>query len=302
MDPTAVLAVDRRSLGEEVAERLREAILTGSLTPGQHLREEELSVALNVSRSPVRDALSRLSAEKLLIIRPYRGAVVARISIHDMEEVYTLRASLEALAVGLAIERSTPHDLAALRAVAVQVPEESGASAAREFAELDVTFHDLIYRAARHERLYSFWSLLRPHISRFLLWRNMVNADYRDIYSTEHEELVECIAVGEVERAQAMIASHLQGAYRRLEDAYNRQHGGGQDEDDAGRQPSPSATATARAADGPNWGPFPSDSSGAQRHSRRNTDPRGSATAHPATVDGGGKLARGDQATPSLRR
>lgn len=216
-------AVERRSLGEVVAERLREAIVAGSVRPGQRLRESELSARFQVSRSPIRDAFNRLSSEKLLTIRPHRGAVVASMPLRDMEEVYSLRLSLEGLAVRLAIERATGDDLSALRAVAAHQPGVATPETAREFAELDMTFHDLIYRAARHERLYSAWSLLRPHILRFLVWRNMVNADYREVYGSEHGELVDSLAVGDIGKATAMVADHLGGAYQRLVDAYHHQ-------------------------------------------------------------------------------
>jgi DNA-binding GntR family transcriptional regulator len=218
---TALSAVDRHNLGDKVTDQLREAIVSGVLTPGQRLRESDLSATLRVSRSPLREALNRLGSERLLTARPYRGAVVAPMTLGDMEEVYSLRMSLEVLAVRLAIQRATPEDLVALTEVAARSPLDAGPRRQGAVAELDVTFHDLIYRAARHERLYHSWSLLRPHILRYLVWRNTINSDYQEIYGSEHGQLVQAIAAGESGHAEAMISSHLEGAYRRLVDAYS---------------------------------------------------------------------------------
>ena len=110
-----------------------------------------------------------------------------------------------------------------MREVAARGPVGSTLHSEYQYAELDITFHDLIYRAARHERLYDSWVLLRPHILRFLVWRNMANPDFRYIYGSEHEELVETLAQGDLDRAQKMIAHHLEGAYQRLADAYREQ-------------------------------------------------------------------------------
>ncbi len=209
-------AVPHRSLSGEVADRLREAIVTGALHPGEHLRETEISAALQVSRSPVRDAFAQLGHEGLVTLRSHRGAVVVGMTARDVEEVYTLRASLEGLAVRLAIARASTDDLGRMRALAERMPASASAISPREYAELDVSFHDLIYQAARHERLYACWAMLRSHIFRFLLARNLVNADFAQVAKTEHSELVEFIAAGDVDRALELITTHLKEAYERL--------------------------------------------------------------------------------------
>lgn len=229
-------AIERRSLGQAVADRLRQEIVAGAIRPGQRLREAELSARYQVSRSPIRDAFNRLSAEKLLLVRPHRGAVVATMPLQDMEEVYTLRLTLEVLAVRLAIARASAADIAALRSLAERRPRETGPRTAQEFAELDVAFHDLVYRAAQHERLYGAWSLLRPHILRFLVWRNMVNGDFREVYGAEHKELVEALVAGDVSAATAMVSHHLEGAYVRLVEAYQRQERSLAEAAEAGRR------------------------------------------------------------------
>lgn len=211
-----ITTVERTSLGDEVAGKLREAIVVGSLPPGRHLREEGLSVELGVSRGPIRDALRQLGSERLLTLRPYRGAVVAPITARDIEEVYTLRACLEPLAVRLAVARASVADLEALRSAAVRVPVEDSKTRARDFAQLDVDFHDLVYRVARNRRLYDVWGVLRHHAFRFLVSRNLLNPDYILTSVPEHAQLVTYIAQGDLALAEPLVARHLEGAYTRL--------------------------------------------------------------------------------------
>src|SRR6202012_4058945 len=105
----------RTSLGDVVAERLREAIMNSELEPGQHLREEQISESLDVSRGPVRDAFLILEREGLVTLSRHRGATVVELMLEDLGEVYSLRSALESLAVRLAIRRHEPADIDRLR-------------------------------------------------------------------------------------------------------------------------------------------------------------------------------------------
>lgn len=213
-------AVPHRSLSDDVTDQLREAIVTGRLRPGQHLREAEISQALQVSRSPVRDAFAQLGHEGLVTIRSHRGAVVVGLSAGDIEEVYTLRTSLEGLAVRLAIQRASEADFVRLKDLADRIPETAANLSPRDYAELDVSFHDLVYQMAQHDRLYACWAMLRSHIFRFLMTRNLVNPDFSDLGHREHVELVDTMAAHDTDRALEMIRSHLEGAYARLVAGY----------------------------------------------------------------------------------
>src|SRR5262245_56805154 len=87
----------KRSLADDVVDRLRDAIFRGRFKPGEPLREEQLAAMLDVSRGPVREALVQLEREGLVLVRRHRGATVARLSRGDLEDVYSLRLALERL-------------------------------------------------------------------------------------------------------------------------------------------------------------------------------------------------------------
>lgn len=93
---------------------LREAILRGELAAGAHLGEVELAERLGVSRTPVREALSRLASEGLVEVLPHRGARVVTFSPDDLDGIFDVRLALEPRATGRAADRATADDLAAL--------------------------------------------------------------------------------------------------------------------------------------------------------------------------------------------
>ena len=212
-----------RSLADEIVIRLRKAILSGQFEPGERLGEQFLAESLEVSRGPIREALSQLEREGLVIIRRNRGAFVARLSREDVDEVYSLRLSLERLAVQLAVKNATPADLGEMQATIDTMASylERGLTE-QEGAELDVRFHDILYRSTKHKRLYGFWENLRPQIHVFLLSRAAANPDFRQYAVEGHQALLDAISDKDEARAIATIEDHIQGAYDRVVKSYSK--------------------------------------------------------------------------------
>jgi DNA-binding GntR family transcriptional regulator len=222
ISPLPLTPTVKRSLADDVVDRLRDAIFHGTFKPGEALREEQLAAMLDVSRGPVREALVQLEREGLVLVRRHRGATVARLSRGDLEDVYSLRLALERLAVQRAARHATEQDFTAMEAVleAFNVALARGPSE-KDVAELDVRFHDLIYQAARHQRLYDCWANLKSQIYIFLLSRNVVDPDFREITVKSHAALLEAIRTRDEVRATTEIEDHLRGAYDRVVRAYS---------------------------------------------------------------------------------
>jgi DNA-binding GntR family transcriptional regulator len=219
--PLPLTPTVKRSLADDVVDRLRDAIFHGSFKPGEALREEQLAAMLDVSRGPVREALVQLEREGLVIVRRHRGATVARLSRSDLEDVYSLRLALERLAIQRAARYATEQDFTAMEAVllAFDVALSRGPSE-KEVAELDVRFHDLIYQAARHQRLYDCWANLKSQIYIFLLSRNVADPDFRAVTVKAHADLLTAIRTRDEDRATIEIEDHLRGAYERVVRGY----------------------------------------------------------------------------------
>lgn len=211
----------KRSLADDVVDRLRDAILHGSFKPGEPLREEQLAAMLDVSRGPVREALVQLEREGLVLVRRHRGATVAQLSRSDLDEVYSLRLALERLAAQRAARYASEDDFAALEAVMDAFSQAlSNNPSEKEIAELDVRFHDVIYRAARHQRLYDCWANLRSQIYIFLLSRNVANRDFRDVTLNSHADLIAALRARDEALVTTLIEEHLRGAYERVVQGY----------------------------------------------------------------------------------
>lgn len=207
----------RTSLGDVVAERLREAILNDEFQPGQHLREETISETLEVSRGPVRDAFLILEREGLVRLSRHRGATVVQLSFEDLGEVYSLRSAIESLAVRLAIRRHQPEDLDVLADSLAELQSGMRRKLTEQAAaRLDVNFHDCIFRAAHHDRLYKSWSNIRMQVYWFLLSRNVAGPDWRRNMARNHARILDLIKAGDESQAVDAIGEHIRSAYTRI--------------------------------------------------------------------------------------
>ena len=154
-------------LREVVCETLREAIRSGVLKPGERLMEIQLADELGVSRTPVREAMRKLELEGYVIMLPRRGTYVANISIRDINEVFEIRTTLDALASGLAAERITEEELEQLERLLVSIGENIETRNMKKVVEDDMEFHDILYKASRNQRLVGIISNLREQMTRF---------------------------------------------------------------------------------------------------------------------------------------
>ena len=206
----------RRSLAEDVVDRLRKMIVRGKFDGGQHLSEAVLAETFEVSRGPIREAFVALEREGLLKLERHRGARVTVLSQPDIDEIYTLRTSLERLAVERAARFATDEDFTAMDEAVDELRRAVKAGDVHRVVDLDVRFHDLIYQAAHHSRLYLAWSTLRPQIETFLHTRSADTRNYLTKAVREHAELRDVIRSKSKRNATAMIDAHLRSAYERL--------------------------------------------------------------------------------------
>ena len=157
----------------------------------------------------------------------HRGATVVQLSVEDFGEVYSLRSVIEELAVRLAIRRRDEADLQALEQSLAELRAGMKHKITEQVAaQLDVNFHDNIFRAAHHERLYRSWSSIRMQVHWFLLLRTVASQDWREGMITSHSRILELIRDGDEAEAVIVIgAAHpgcLQPDQRRVDRAADR--------------------------------------------------------------------------------
>lgn len=209
--------VNRRRLGADVTDRLREAILQGYFSPGDHLREIDLSETLQVSRGPVREALVNLEREGLVEISQNRGAFVTKLSELDLERVYSLRLALEGVLARWAVRFATEEDLAGAEAVLREFARALKKKITEhDAARYDMRFHDLLYQASGHPRLYAAWAGLRSQNYLFLLSRNIADPDWRESMVGGHMAIVDAIRARDADRAAECMTTHVEAGYSRV--------------------------------------------------------------------------------------
>lgn len=206
----------QHSLGDSVLTILREMISTGKVAPGQHLKEAELAAALNVSRGPVREALTQLEAEGQVELRRHRGAFVSTLTRVDVEEVHTLRTAIERLAGERACVRMGTVQFAAMDEVLGQMRGATRTISPQEAVRLDLEFHDIIYASCDHQRVQRVWKSIRSQVSFFLHTRNVNFPDFTQVGHPEHLELRNALSLADPQAAREAVEKHLSGAYERL--------------------------------------------------------------------------------------
>ncbi len=197
------------SLREAVYQTLRRAILTGTFEPGDRLMEMKLAAQLDVSRTPVREAIHLLEKEMLVKQEPGRGVVVAGITLKQLRDVLEVRGMLEELAVQLACRRAREEDFALLNKKA-----ESFARAVEEgkdvtvLAGRDVAFHDVIYRMTDNDRLIQLVADLWEQIYRYRI-EFLKDARHGETLVREHQELVRALRERNEEAAVRTARLHI---------------------------------------------------------------------------------------------
>lgn len=151
---------------DKVYERLRQAILRGQLEPGTRLVERKLAGQLNVSRTPVREAIRMLELEGLVSYLPRTGVLVAGINEEEVVEIYRIRAVLEGLAARMAAEKIKPGQLEKLKGLLSSMEINACRGNTDQLEDAHREFNDLIFRAAGSPRLYTMIASLVDYIHR----------------------------------------------------------------------------------------------------------------------------------------
>jgi DNA-binding GntR family transcriptional regulator len=189
-------------------------ILGGDLSPGARLGEVELADRLGVSRTPVREALSRLAAEGLVEVVPNRGARVCTWTLAELEGVFDLRATLEPQLTAYAVPNVGPADVDALDALAVRMHEVGSPGGSQDLdalVPLNRAFHDRLVALAAHPTLAAaLAAAIRPPIVR----RNFHTYDPASLCRSlaHHSEIVAALRAGDPDWAGAVMTAHIANA------------------------------------------------------------------------------------------
>lgn len=184
------------------------AIIEGHFAPGERLLEKDVSAWLEVSRTPVREALSALEGDGLVEIMPHRGAVVRRLNAEDVRDLYVVRAALESLAAELAVGRAPATLADELAAIDADLNTAMAAGDIEGALELNRRFHFALYEQCGSSRLTasiaSAWR--RAEYFRRHVYKSAEGVDHEE---GVHAAVVAAVRDGDGVRASAVVKTSL---------------------------------------------------------------------------------------------
>lgn len=205
------------SLADRAYAEIRAMILDLRLLPGQSILVEDLAARLGMSRTPVREAIARLSSglEGLVTTAPRKGIVVTVPTVETMRELYEIVDGLESEAVKLAVERAGDADLAALDAAVADQESALGGDDLVGWTQADRRFHNLLFDAAGNRRLRDLMRLFDDQLHRVRV--ATIHIRHKPLDSTrEHRAVIEAIRARDARRAREVHAAHRARALQEM--------------------------------------------------------------------------------------
>jgi DNA-binding GntR family transcriptional regulator len=211
------------TLVDELAYRLQKEILDGTLRPGHLLIQEDICARFGVSRTPVREALRLLNAQRLVELYANRSARVRHPERKEMSDTYMVRAELEGLACELAAEHTSPHVVAELEAAQAELElaaeqaalvltkdEPDQANVHEALRECNERFHGAIHRATNSPTLTTLIRGLMDSVPKDFVWRALVRSEDATMLTVvQHRQIIESLARGDGSAARSNMREHV---------------------------------------------------------------------------------------------
>lgn len=208
--PLPIPATAPRPLhGQSAYDALREEIRSGQLRPGTRLTETEVAARLQISRTPVREAIRRLESEGLVEHQPRTGAVIRQLDYSEIMELYEMRCVFESTAARLAARAASDIEIAELREINREM--EAAIATPDRMAALNRLFHRRLLDAARNRFLHS--SMASVETTMLILGpTSMESRDRAQAAIGEHDAVIDALSARDGETAERLMRQHMEGA------------------------------------------------------------------------------------------
>lgn len=197
-----------KSLSESVLEHLRGEIVSGRLELGAAISERQLADRLNVSKTPVREALAQLRNEGLVSILPRKGVYVFSLSASEVIAICDFRVAMETAALKLALERNPVDFVAEIREIVAEMERCQQAGDIPGYLALDTEFHAAAFRHCENHYLSESYSLYAGKISA-LRTHLAAKPLHTKLSFEEHKDLLEAFATGDIDRVTPTLLKHI---------------------------------------------------------------------------------------------
>jgi DNA-binding GntR family transcriptional regulator len=195
-------------LHDQIFQHLREQIIKGQLEEGKRLNEVNLQKMFRTSRTPIREAFRRLEAEGFVEFSPRKGAFVRSISAENLREATEVRASIEGLAIRLAMRHITPEHLQTLSQLLDDMDEASKVHNIERYTALHYRFHKYIVEMGQNQILMRLYiNITEPFVTHRLTYKYFAKLPhYKNV---GHRKIYELLASGKVSKANRLIERHI---------------------------------------------------------------------------------------------
>ncbi|TNE60468.1 MAG: GntR family transcriptional regulator [Alphaproteobacteria bacterium] len=206
--------VERKSLAIQVADALRDLILSGAYDLGEQLRQDEVARKLGVSRIPVREAFQQLEAEGLVVNVPYKGAVVSRLTLAEIEEYFDIRTSLECEL----LSRALPHMTADTFVRARKAVERMNAASPAKWGDHNWQLHAELYMPANRPITLEMVKKIHDNLDRYVRIQLSLSEENRLRANEEHSRLIALCEQKRRGEAIGLLEDHIVEAKKDLLD------------------------------------------------------------------------------------
>lgn len=213
------MAAKRAKTSDIVYEELKRRIIEFEYEPNEHLSEEHLAEALQVSRTPLREALFRLELEKLVTKQSTGRIVVSRLTVSEAEELYQVREYLQGLVAREAALRRTDDLLRRLDEKIGQMRSAYEKGQYSEIGQRGKEFHMLLYEAVNNATVIRFLEQLRIRIDRYKrAGGQRITQESPQLPIDEHADILERIRAGDADGAEAVMRLHIRNSLERIKE------------------------------------------------------------------------------------
>ena len=204
----AALSIPRAALHQQVAPRLRQMLVENRILPGAKLNERELAEALQVSRTPLREAIKMLAAEGLVELLPNRGAIAVELTEADVLSTFEMMAGLEAMSGELAAQRITDAELAEIRAMHFEMLAAYTRRDLSAYYRLNSKIHSAINQAAKNSVLTITYNQVNARLQALRFRSNQDEGKWKQAMA-EHDRMIDALGKRDAGAMRKVLAEHL---------------------------------------------------------------------------------------------
>ena len=208
----------RRTLHDELLERLRQMIIDGDLMPGEKVPEKDLCDRFGVSRTPLREALKVLANDGLVTLTPNRGAMIADLTLEDLEEAFPVMGALEALSGEMACANITDAEITDIKKLHNKMVAHYEAREIKPYFRTNQQIHEMILAAARNQTLSSLYRGLEGRIRQARYLANMSTSRWTQAVR-EHEKIIAALEARDGAGLAKILKNHLASKFETVKDA-----------------------------------------------------------------------------------